>query len=171
MKIKIFRTLILLFVLVSSSSAQEKMFKIQFGLNIDSTTEAESVADIYLTKDYLRIENKFIDTSVQISDFKKQIAYILDYSNKNYYVQGLTTEDAVISPEDFQIEFIANASKSIAGYACKKAIIMAYDLELAPQVMELPKEFKDVGEIIEKDAKIWQEVSKKNIPALENMKD
>lgn len=123
MKIKIFRTLILLFVLVSSSSAQEKMFKIQFGLNIDSTTEAESVADIYLTKDYLRIENKFIDTSVQISDFKKQIAYILDYSNKNYYEQGLTTEDAVISPEDFQIEFIANASKSIAGYACKKAII------------------------------------------------
>lgn len=72
MKIKIFRTLILLFVLVSSSSAQEKMFKIQFGLNIDSTTEAESVADIYLTKDYLRIENKFIDTSVQISDFRSR---------------------------------------------------------------------------------------------------
>lgn len=123
MKIKIFKTLVLLFFLVSSSYAQEKMYKIQFGLNFDSTTEPESVADIYLTKDFLRIENKFIDTSVQISNFKKQIAYILDYNNKNYYEQELTTEDEVIPTEDLQIEFIASETKSIAGYNCKKAII------------------------------------------------
>lgn len=55
-----------------------------------------------------------------------------------------------------------------AGFtACKKAIIMAYDLELAPQIIEIPKEFKDVGEIIEKNANIWQKISKKTIPAFE----
>ena len=130
MKSKHFQTLILLLIFVNFSNAQEKMYKIQFALHMGGVAEAESVADLYSTRDFLRVENKFMDKTVQISDFNKHKAYTLDYDNENYYEEELLsgkltvtdTEDP-ISTADLQVEFITGESKSIAGYNCNKAII------------------------------------------------
>lgn len=55
-----------------------------------------------------------------------------------------------------------------AGFnAAKKAIMMAYEANLNPFITKIPDDFKDVGEIVEKDESIWQEVSKIKTPALE----
>lgn len=55
-----------------------------------------------------------------------------------------------------------------AGFtASRKAIIMAYDLELNPQIIEVPDQYKDVGEVIENDPKLWIKTSKIFIPAFE----
>lgn len=130
MKSKSIQILILLFLFVNVSYAQEKMYKIQFALHIGESTEPESVADLYATHNLLRVENKFMDNTIQISDFKKRKAYTLDYSNNSYYEEELLSgkltvadDQESISTADLQVEFVAGESKSIAGYTCSKAII------------------------------------------------
>jgi len=55
-----------------------------------------------------------------------------------------------------------------AGFnALKKAIMLAYEMEISPFSIKIPEGFKDVGELVEKDPKIWQEVAKNKKPALE----
>lgn len=58
--------------------------------------------------------------------------------------------------------------RDLAGQnAAKKAIKMAYEADISPYIIEIPAEFKDVGEIVEKDGKIWKQISGKRKPALE----
>lgn len=51
--------------------------------------------------------------------------------------------------------------------AAKKAIKMAYEADVSPYIIDIPIDFKDVGDIVEKDEKIWQQLSRKRKPALE----
>lgn len=58
--------------------------------------------------------------------------------------------------------------QDLAGFnATQKAILLAYEVEISPYIIRLPKGYKDVGELVEKDPKKWQEISKIKIPAFE----
>lgn len=51
--------------------------------------------------------------------------------------------------------------------ACKRAIEIAVAAGLDAKVILIPQEFKDVGEIIERDARQWVKISKLNQPAID----
>lgn len=72
----------------------------------------------------------------------------------------------IISRYSSRIDFCFDNDQ--AGFnACQKAMAMAYDLDLAPYVITIPTDYKDVGEIIEKKPKLWLEISKISQPAFE----
>lgn len=56
---------------------------------------------------------------------------------------------------------------SAGSAAQKKAIEFAIESELNAKIIILPDGIKDPGEAVEKDPRIWQDVSKKNIPAMD----
>lgn len=58
--------------------------------------------------------------------------------------------------------------EDLAGYnAAKKAIFMAIAKGLNVKMILMPPGFKDIGELVEKDAKLWQEISQKPVSVLD----
>jgi DNA primase len=58
--------------------------------------------------------------------------------------------------------------QDVAGQnATKKAISMSYELGISPFVISIPDDYKDVGEVVEKDEKKWQTLSRIKKPAFE----
>ncbi len=51
--------------------------------------------------------------------------------------------------------------------ATQKAIGLAIELDLSPAVIPLPAPYKDIGEVVEADPKLWAELAKSPQPALE----
>ncbi len=55
--------------------------------------------------------------------------------------------------------------------AAKKAIKMAYNIDISPYIIEIPNGYKDVGDIVEKDPNEWKKISKQKRPAVEWLLD
>jgi len=143
-----------------------------------------------------KLEPKYLNTPESPIYHKSRIVYGLDRAkaeiklNKECiivegqmdvvmsYQAGVENAVAVsgtaLTPEHLYIlgRYISNIvfafdSDSAGREAQKKAIKMAIEAGQNAKIIVLPKDIKDPGEAAEKDPKLWQEISAKNIPALD----
>lgn len=96
----------------------------------------------WVNKQFIRVETQGIGENIQITDRNAGESYILYPSVKTYTksedavdkVNIYETEDDIVvtSTADFPIRFVADTSKTIAGYPCKLAVLQfeAEELEL-----------------------------------------
>src|SRR5690606_20831537 len=96
----------------------------------------------WVNKQFIRVETQGIGENIQITDRNAGESYILYPSVKTYTksedavnkVNIYETEDDIVvtSTADFPIHFVADTSKTIAGYPCKLAVLQfeAEELEL-----------------------------------------
>lgn len=78
------------------------------------------------------------------------------------------TQDHLRILARYDVDIIFAFDTDSAGMkATKKAIDMAVSDGLSVKVIPLPKPYKDIGEVVEKDPKLWLEIAKKPIAAIE----
>lgn len=88
--------------------------------------------------------------------------------------EGVATSGTALTSEHLAIlkryvsEIIFVFDNDEAGReATRKALLMAYELELEPQVIQLPQAYKDLGELAVARPELWPEIAVQAVPGIE----